>query len=316
MSNAKAYYGKIPFGEGTPKIENIVDDLTTTDPEKALSANQGYVLSQKFMKDVKVTTNNKLIITYFNGNTFEYDLTSFLNSVISSIGYGKCIYCDELPTCASYIDAFGNTQYEITYVKDSVSSKCDAKNTWFYYEVVADKDTGTKKWVQTLFVDGKEVTLEAGTISDFVKIDKDTKHWLISGKDSGVVAQGISPKITPNANNTDTIYKLDVEYYDPYEPTVDESGNPVYEDDGVTQKVGMDIKYTTDNLRGADGVMVQNAGMFGIRVENNQLMLYVNVPDSSSTDVDDQAPPFSIENNCLMYTVNGKIQYVSKQIIS
>ena len=72
---------------------------------------------------------------------------------------------------------------------------------------------------------------------------------------------------------------------------------------------------TTPNLKGADGVILDNAGMFGLRVENNQLMLYVNVPDSTTGDIDDIAPPFSLENRRLYYTVNGKIQYVSKQTI-
>ena len=83
MSNAKIYYGKIPVGEGKPQVLNVVDNLTSTDPEKALSANQGYVLSQKFMKDIKVTQNNELIITYFNGNTFVYDLSAFLSLSLS-----------------------------------------------------------------------------------------------------------------------------------------------------------------------------------------------------------------------------------------
>ena len=229
MSNAKIYYGKIPVGEGKPQVLNVVDNLTSTDPEKALSANQGYILSQKFMKHIKLTPHNELIITYFNGNTFVYDLSNFLNSVISSIGYGKTIYCDELPKCEDYTDAFGNTQYRITYKKNSVEYTCDAKNTWFYYEIVIDKDTNTKKWVQTLFVEGQEVTLEAGTINDFVEIDKDTKHWLISGKDSGIVARGVSPTIKENKDNTDTVYKLDINYYDATKPRVDSDGLPVYE---------------------------------------------------------------------------------------
>ena len=191
MSNAKIYYGKIPVGEGKPKVLNVVDNLTSTDPEKALSANQGYVLSQKFMKDIKVTQNNELIITYFNGNTFVYDLSNFLNSVISSIGYGKTIYCDELPKCEDYTDAFGNTQYKITYKKNSVEYTCDAKNTWFYYEIEVDAVTHEKKWVQTLFVEGKEVTIEAGTISDVVTIDNKTKNWFINGKDTGFGAFGV-----------------------------------------------------------------------------------------------------------------------------
>ena len=77
----------------------------------------------------------------------------------------------------------------------------------------------------------------------------------------------------------------------------------------------MDVKYTTDNLKGADGVILDNVGYFGFRIENGQLMLYVNVPDASSADVDDQAPPFSLEGGNIYYTVGGKIQYVSKQTI-
>ena len=288
MSNAKIYYGKIPVGEGKPKVLNVVDNLTSTDPEKALSANQGYVLSQKFMKDVKITQHNELIITYFNGDTFKYDLSAFLNAVISSIGYGKTIYCDELPKCEDYTDAFGNIQYKITYKKNSVEYTCDAKNTWFYYEIVVDADTNEKKWVQTLFVEGQEVTIEAGTISDVVTIDKDTKNWFINGKDTGVCAGGDS--IKENENNTDTSYKLDIK-----------------KQDGTMT--------TTPNLKGADGVILDNAGMFGLRVENSQLMLYVNVPDTTTGDIDDIAPPFSLEGRSLYYTVNGKIQYVSKQTI-
>ena len=288
MSNAKIYYGKIPVGEGKPQVLNVVDNLTSTDPDKPLSANQGYVLSQKFMKDIKVTQNNELIITYFNGNTFVYDLSNFLNAVISSIGYGKTIYCDELPKCEDYTDAFGNTQYKITYKKNSVEYTCDAKNTWFYYEIEVDAVTHEKKWVQTLFVEGKEVTIEAGTISDVVTIDNKTKNWFINGKDTGVCAGGDS--IKENENNTDTTYKLDIK-----------------KANGTTT--------TTPNLKGADGVILDNVGYFGLRVEDNQVMLYVNVPDASSADVDDQAPPFSLEGNTLYYTIGSTIKYVSKQVI-
>ena len=289
MSNAKIYYGKIPVGEGKPKVLNVVDNLTSTDPEKPLSANQGYVLSQKFMKDVKITQHNELIITYFNGDTFKYDLSAFLNAVISSIGYGKTIYCDELPKCEDYTDAFGNLQYRITYKKDSVEYTCDAKNTWFYYEIVVDADTNEKKWVQTLFVEGREVTLEAGTISDVVTIDNTTKNWFINGKDTGVCAGGDS--IKENENNTDTSYKLDIK-----------------KQDGTMT--------TTPNLKGADGVMLDTVGYYGFRVENDQLMLYVNVPDASSSDVDDQAPPFSLEGGRLYYTIGSNIKYVNKEIVS
>ena len=285
MPNAKIYYGKTPVGEGIPNTTNVIDNLTSTDPDKPLSANQGYILSQKFMKDVQITSNNKLIITYFNGNTFAYDLSAFLNAVINSIGYGKCIYCDQLPTCSAITDSMGNTTYEVTYKKNSIPYTINASNTWFYYETNV---SGTNKWVQTLFVEGQEVTIEAGGISDVVTIDNTTKNWFINGKDTGVCAGGDS--IKENANNTDTIYKLDIKK----------------QDGAVT---------TTPNLKGADGVILDNIGYYGFRVENSQLMLYVNVPDATSADVDDQAPPFSLEGNTLYYTVGGTIQYVNKQTI-
>lgn len=284
----------------------IVDNLTTQNSNKALSANQGYVLSQKFMKNIQFSSLTKTVdITYLNGTTNSFSLKTFIDDVCKTLAQGKAIYCDKLPTCAQ--DANGD--YIVTYILGGKTLTTNAENTWFYYK------NSNNSYVQTLFVAGTEITMEAGAIGDVVTINKTTKHWLINGIDTGVLAQGISPKITPNVNNTDSVYKLDVQYYDPDKPIVDESGNPVYEDDGVTQKKGMDVKYTTDNLKGADGVILDNAGMFGLRVENNQLMLYVNVPDSTTGNEDDIAPPFSLEGNTLYYTVNGKIQYVSKQTI-
>ena len=49
MSNAKIYYGGIPVGEGIPNATNVIDNLTSTDPDIPLSANQGYILSQQFL---------------------------------------------------------------------------------------------------------------------------------------------------------------------------------------------------------------------------------------------------------------------------
>ena len=92
--------------------------------------------------------------------------------------------------------------------------------------------------------------------------------------------------------------------------------------DGITEFCyKLDIKKqdgtttTTPNLKGADGVLLDNVGYYGFRVEDDQLMLYVNVPDASSPNVDDQAPPFSLEGNTLYYTIGGKIKYVSKTIV-
>ena len=61
-------------------------------------------------------------------------------------------------------------------------------------------------------------------------IDPDTKHWIIGGVDQNVVAEGkdgISPVISEHKDNTEKIYKLDIE---------DKTG-----------------KRTTPNLRGLDG---------------------------------------------------------------
>lgn len=285
----------------------IVDNLTTQNSNKALSANQGYVLSQKFMKNIQFNSLTKTVdITYLNGTANSFSLKTFIDDVCRILAQGKAIYCDKLPTCVQ--DANGD--YIVTYIKGGKTLTTNAENTWFYYK------NSNNSYIQTLFVEGTEITMKAGAIGDVITINKTTKHWLINGIDTGVVAQGISPKITPNKDNTDTVYKLDVQYYDPDEPTVDERGNPVYEDDGITQKKGMDVKYTTDNLKGADGadgVMVQNTGMYGLRIENGYLNLYLNVIDESNAD--SQAPPFSLENGNLYYTVGGTIQYESKETI-
>ena len=160
MSNAKIYYGKIPVGEGKPQVLNVVDNLTSTDPDKPLSANQGYILSQKFMKDVKVTSNNELIITYLNGNTFKYDLSAFLNTVISSIGYGKTVYCDELPKCEDYTDAFGNTQYKITYKKEMLNTLENTENLTILEGMVQDLIVKDNKVSGIILENGEEINKE------------------------------------------------------------------------------------------------------------------------------------------------------------
>ena len=80
--------------------------------------------------------------------------------------------------------------------------------------------------------------------------------------------------------------------------------------EGTNGKDGMDGKNGKD---GADGGMVQNTGMYGLRIENGYLNLYLNVIDESNAD--SQAPPFSLENGNLYYTVGGTIQYESKETI-
>ena len=266
----------------------IVDNLTTKNSNKALSANQGYVLSQKFMKNIKFSSLTKTVdITYLNGTTNSFSLKTFIDDVCRTLSQGKAIHCDKLPTCAQ--DANGD--YIVTYIQGGKKLTTNAENTWFYYK----NSNNSNSYVQTLFVTGTEITMTAGAIGDVITISKTTKHWLINGVDTGVLAQGFTPIISENANNTDVDYKLDIKNYD-------------YATNSYK-------KTTTPNLKGVDGVILDNAGMFGFRVENSKLMLYVNIPDSTTGNIDDIAPPFSLEGNTLYYTVNGTIQYVSKQTI-
>ena len=286
------------------KVTEIMDTLNSKYTDRPLSAYQGYILAQKFMKNVYITSANVLTLEYLNGNKFTYDLTNFLQGIIKSIGYGKVIACDELPTCSKPTPT---SAYEVTYKKNGVELKCSPENTWFYYKVEEKDDGGSvtsTAWYQTLFIDGVEVTILAGAVADTIKIDENTKTWVINGKDTEILAQGVSPTIKPNANNTDAIYKLDINYYDADEPTVDGNGNPVYEDDGVTQKKGMNIKYTTDNLKGKDSVQVPLNGFYKIYVENGTLVCAV---ENGATP-----PPLALEiisgQQCLTYTVGGTIQ--------
>ena len=123
-----------------------------------------------------------------------------------------------------------------------------------------------------------------------ITVDETTGHWFIDGKDTGISSK--SDTLEPNINNSTTDYRLDV------------IGN-----DGTK-------KFTTDNLKGADGVLLDNIGYYGFTIEGSNLILHVNVENTSTGDVDDIAPPFSLDTGSnLWYTVGGKIQYVSKEVI-
>ena len=266
------------------KVTEVMDTLNSTYTDRPLSAYQGYVLAQKFMKNVYITNNNILTLEYLNGNKFTYDLTNFLQGIIKSIGYGKDIACDELPTCSKPTPT---SAYEVSYKKDGVTLKCSPENTWFYYKVVKKDDGGeviSTAWYQTLFIDGVEVTILAGAIADTLKIDSTTKHWIVNGKDTGISAQGYSPIISENANNTDADYKLDIKNYD-------------YD----TKQYNTT---TTPNLKGRDSVQVPLNGFYKIYVENGTLVCAV---ENGATP-----PPLALEiingQQCLTYTVGGTIQ--------
>ena len=286
------------------KVTEIMDTLNSNYTDRPLSAYQGYVLAQKFMKDVYITNSNVLTLEYLNGGKFTYDLTSFLQGIIKSIGYGKVIACDELPICDRPTPT---SAYEVSYKKDGVDLKCSPENTWFYYKVEEKDDGGnvtSTAWYQTLFIDGVEVTILAGAIADTIKIDEKTKTWVLNGKDTEIPAQGVSPTVSENKDNTDVVYKLDINYYDATKPRVDSDGHPVYESDGKTQKLGMDVTLTTQNLKGKDNVQVPLNGFYKVYVENGTLVC--EVQDGATP------PPLAIETvdgkKCLTYTMGGTIQ--------
>ena len=266
------------------KVTEIMDTLNSKYTDRPLSAYQGYVLAQKFMKNVYITSANVLTLEYLNGDKFTYDLTNFLQGIIKSIGYGKVIACDELPTCDR---PSPTSAYEVTYKKNGVELKCSPENTWFYYKVEEKDGSGSvisTAWYQTLFIDGVEVTILAGAIADTLKIDSTTKHWIVNGKDTEIAAQGYSPIISENANNTDADYKLDIKNYD-------------YD----TKKYKTT---TTPNLKGRDSVQVPLNGFYKIYVENGTLVCAV---ENGATP-----PPLALEiingQQCLTYTVGGTIQ--------
>lgn len=185
---------------------------------------------------------------------------------------------DEKPT---HVDN-GDGTYTTTYVKNG-----ETKNTtdlaWFYYLV-------DNILYQTIFIEGDELTIKNSNLSELISIDEATHHWLIDGEDTGISAN--AETLEPNINNSTTNYRLDI-----------------MKSDGTK-------KFTTDNLKGADGVLLDNIGYYGFTIEGGSLILHVNVEDASTGNADDIAPPFSLDTGCnLWYTVGGKIKYVSKEVI-
>ena len=185
---------------------------------------------------------------------------------------------DEKPTCVDN----GDGTYTTTYVKDG-ETKTTNDIAWYYYLVDGIL-------YQTIFIEGDELSIKNSSLGELITVDETTGHWFIDGKDTGVSSK--SDTLEPNINNSTTDYRLDV------------IGN-----DGTK-------KFTTDNLKGADGVLLDNIGYYGFTIEGSNLILHVNVENTSTGDVDDIAPPFSLDTGSnLWYTVGGKIQYVSKEVI-
>ena len=67
---------------------------------------------------------------------------------------------------------------------------------------------------------------------------------------------------------------------------------------------------TTPNLHGVDATQVANHGFFSMYMRDGSLYLLTDVTD------DTEAPPFSVRDGKLYYTLGGQIQYISKQVIN
>ena len=185
---------------------------------------------------------------------------------------------DKKPSCVKN----GDGTHTTTYVKDG-ETKTTNDTSWYYYIV-------DNILYQTIFIEGDELTIRNSSLSELIRINETTHHWEIDGEDTGISAN--AETLEPNINNSTTDYRLDI-----------------MNSDGTK-------KFTTDNLKGADGVLLDNVGYYGFTIENGSLILHVNVEDSSTGNADDIAPPFSLDTGCnLWYTVGGKIKYVSREVI-
>ena len=229
-------------------------------------------------------TTNEILITRDNGTVERYNISAYIEYIISSIELAEPIYCDKKPTITSNTttDTDGNTvtTHTVTYIKDGTSYTTNPTNIWFYYGVT--NDAGDINIHQTIFVDGVELTIKAGQISDIISMDPDTKNWILYGEDTGVCSEAKSPTITENENNSDINYRLDI---------TDAEGN-------VT---------TTPNLKGNDGVTVPLNGFCYIHIVDGNLVLDC---EAGATPL-----PLSLEGDKLYYTLGGEIQYVSKETI-
>lgn len=207
------------------------------------------------------------------------DKTFSSDRIMKIINSVSSVYkVDKKPSCVDN----GDGTYTTTYVKDG-ETKTTNDMAWYYY--LADNIL-----YQTIFIEGDELTIENSNLSELISINETTHHWEIGGVDTGISAK--AETLEPNINNSTVDYRLDI-----------------MKSDGTK-------KFTTDNLKGADGVLLDNIGYYGFTIEGGSLILHVNVEDTSTGNADDIAPPFSLDTGCnLWYTVGGKIKYVSKEVV-
>lgn len=225
------------------------------------------------------------------------DSKSYTDNVASSLNNLKKKVVTVLP---SVEDADANTMY---LIKDASITDEDVYTQYLLIDgtmVALGRTSG--QFPITEYEVGKDYIL--GDLVLYKGVDNPTyniyrciaPHTATSTFDysSWEITNGWKMDINGNAGNTEEVYKLDIT-----------------KPDGSI--------YTTANLkgsRGADGVILDNIGYYGLRVVDGRLKLYVNVVDASATDVDEQAPPFKLVDNNgtkhLLYTVGGTIQYESK----
>lgn len=231
------------------------------------------------IKDATVDPNAKTVkLIRNNESVINCDLTDLINNAVSGLNYGRAKYATEKPVC-SLVDE----EYKVTYIdkSDNTSKTVPALNTWFYYEITDDNGTYT---VQTLWVDGQELTIKTADIANVLAINEETKNWILYGQDTGICSEGKHASITENKSNSieDRVYKLDSTYYD-----------------GTNW-----VQKTSPNLYGRDSISIPQSNMFQLYVENG--CLYLECDEGSDP------PPLAIEiidgHKCLTYTVGGTIQ--------
>lgn len=185
----------------------------------------------------------------------------------------------ELADCKQFtLDEIAN-KLSASYVV--VGSTDEVVETSYLYLI----DNGNDSYdIYILESDNTTVTKIGTTnVSVNLEIDPDTKNWVLDGTDLGVCAEGKSPTITPNADNTEEVYKLDI---------TDAEGN-------VT---------TTDNLKGNTGRSISS-----ITKDNNNNII-VTFSDNTTQNIGklsvDIQGDFLTENgfgNLRYY--EGKFQY-------
>lgn len=224
-----------------------------------------YKTNSMLLKSISLDYTTKTITVIRNDDTtIESDVTDFITSIINGLNYGNAKYCNAIPTVAQ--DGEGN--WIATYIDkaDTVTKTCNSLNTWFYYDITENDEKYT---VQTLFVDGQEITIKAGSIGDILSINKDTKHWIIQGVDSGIKAEGEKGETGTSISNVSIS---------------DDKHLIITYSDNTTQDVGL-LKFDIH------GDFLTSDGFGNLRYFNDHFQYY---DESSSTWIDTSVTPSNV----------------------